>query len=82
MIKIKTIGQKLPFKKRHGFAQSLSSALFAPLFLGKPMFPIRWLPAAVHDGQYQNVMILDAIKNSVRKASGEATSNVFIYHTI
>jgi len=56
--------------------------VFAPLFLGKPMFPIRRLPAAVHDGQYQNVMVLDAIKNGVRKASGEATSNVFINHTI
>ena len=26
MIKVKTIGQMLPFKKRHGFAQSISSA--------------------------------------------------------
>jgi len=46
------------------------------------MFPIRWFPAAVHDGQYQNVMILDAIKNGVRKTFGEATSNIFINHTI
>jgi hypothetical protein len=26
MIKVKTTGQILPFKKRHGFAQSISSA--------------------------------------------------------
>ena len=52
------------------------------LFFGKPMFPIGWLPAAVHYSQYQNVIILNAIKNSVGKASGEATSNVFINHTI
>ena len=45
---------------------ALSSAWFAPLFLGKPMFPIRWLPAAVHDSRHQNVIILNAIKNGVR----------------
>jgi hypothetical protein len=27
MTKVKTIGQILPFKKRHGFAQSISSDL-------------------------------------------------------
>ena len=27
MIKVKTTGQILPFEKRHGFAQSISSAL-------------------------------------------------------
>jgi hypothetical protein len=31
MIKIKTIGQMLPFEKRHGSAQSISSAWFAAL---------------------------------------------------
>jgi hypothetical protein len=32
MIKIKTVGQKLPFKKWHGFAQSLSSDLLCQFF--------------------------------------------------
>jgi hypothetical protein len=27
MIKVKTIGQMLPFKKRHGFAQSIAALL-------------------------------------------------------
>ena len=29
MIKVKTTGQMLPFEKRHGFAQSISSAWLA-----------------------------------------------------
>jgi len=41
---------------------SISSGA-ALLFLGKPVFPIRWLPAAVHDGQDQNAMFLNGIKS-------------------
>jgi hypothetical protein len=38
MIKIKTAGQILPFEKRHGFAQSISSAWFAVLYVFKDGF--------------------------------------------
>ena len=46
------------------------------------MFPIGGFPAVVHDGQYQNVMVFDGIKNCVGKAFGQAASYVFINNII
>jgi len=76
-----TIRHKFVWAAR--YSRSASNRLFAlAVLLRKPMFPVRWLTAAMHNGQNQNVAFFDCIKNSVREAPGQATSDIFINNAI